>query len=99
MGPRHATRDVGSILPYCGADIFFGSNLFYWIVIKLLLQMQDDFFGELQRMLSEMPEASVLHPVPEAHVPVLKFKFSAISIDLLYAKLSLSVIPELCACL
>ncbi|CDO98397.1 unnamed protein product [Coffea canephora] len=54
----------------------------------------DDFFGELQRMLSEMPEVSELHPVPDAHVPVLKFKFSGISIDLLYAKLSLWVIPE-----
>lgn len=56
--------------------------------------MQEDFFGELHRMLSEMSEVSELHPVPDAHVPVLKFKFSGVSIDLLYAKLSLWVIPE-----
>ncbi|KAL3529230.1 hypothetical protein ACH5RR_008552 [Cinchona calisaya] len=55
---------------------------------------EEDFFGELHRMLSEMPEVSELHPVPDAHVPVMRFKFSGISIDLLYAKLSLWVIPE-----
>ncbi|GLT60385.1 hypothetical protein SLA2020_331530 [Shorea laevis] len=54
----------------------------------------EDFFGELQRMLSEMPEVTELHPVPDAHVPVLKFMFKGVSIDLLYAKLSLWVIPE-----
>ncbi|KAK9278790.1 hypothetical protein L1049_028368 [Liquidambar formosana] len=55
---------------------------------------EEDFFGELHKMLSEMPEVSELHPVPDAHVPVMKFKFSGVSIDLLYAKLSLWVIPE-----
>ncbi|KAI4347224.1 hypothetical protein L6164_008054 [Bauhinia variegata] len=54
----------------------------------------EDFFGELGRMLSEMPEVTELHPVPDAHVPVMKFKFNGISIDLLYGKLSLWVIPE-----
>ncbi|KAI3407864.1 Polynucleotide adenylyltransferase [Psidium guajava] len=55
---------------------------------------EEDFFGELHRMLSEMSEVSELHPVPDAHVPVMRFKFSGVSIDLLYAKLSLWVIPE-----
>lgn len=41
-----------------------------------------------------MPEVMELHPVPDAHVPVMKFKFNGVSIDLLYAKLSLWVIPE-----
>lgn len=45
-------------------------------------------------MLSEMPEVTELHPVPDAHVPVMRFKFGEVSIDLLYAKLSLWVIPE-----
>lgn len=45
-------------------------------------------------MLAEMPEVTELHPVPDAHVPVLQFKFSGVSIDLLYAKLSIWVIPE-----
>lgn len=45
-------------------------------------------------MLFEMPEVSEMHPVPDAHVPVMNFKFNGISIDLLYANLSLWVIPE-----
>lgn len=59
-----------------------------------LYSMQEDFFGELHRMLAETPEVQELHPVPDAHVPVMKFKFNGVSIDLLYARLSLWVIPE-----
>ncbi|RZC81192.1 hypothetical protein C5167_043776 [Papaver somniferum] len=55
---------------------------------------EEDFFVELYGMLTEMPEVSELHPVPDAHVPVMKFKFCGVSIDLLYAKLSLPIIPE-----
>ncbi|XP_068642416.1 nuclear poly(A) polymerase 1-like [Aristolochia californica] len=55
---------------------------------------EEDFFLELHNMLAEMPEVTELHPVPDAHVPVMKFKLNGISIDLLYAKLSLWVIPE-----
>ncbi|GMN46358.1 hypothetical protein TIFTF001_015538 [Ficus carica] len=57
-------------------------------------RLGEDFFGELHRMLVEMPEVTEVHPVPDAHVPVLRFKFNGVSIDLLYAKLSLWVIPE-----
>ncbi|KAL3022054.1 hypothetical protein AAZX31_05G227700 [Glycine max] len=49
----------------------------------------EDFFGDLHRMLSKMPEVTELHPVPDAHVPVMRFKFNGVYIDLLYAKLSL----------
>lgn len=45
-------------------------------------------------MLSEMDEIEELHPVPDAHVPVMGFKFNGISIDLLYANVALWVIPE-----
>eukprot|EP00898_Chlorokybus_atmophyticus_P000697 jgi/Chlat1/1628/Chrsp127S01879 len=55
---------------------------------------EEDFFGELYKMLSEIPEVTELHPVPDAHVPVIKMKFSGISIDLLYARLALSTIPD-----
>ncbi|GER27259.1 poly(A) polymerase, partial [Striga asiatica] len=60
----------------------------------VICHIQEDFFGELYRMLSEMPEVQELHPVPEAHVPVMKFKFNGVSIDLRYANVSLWVIPE-----
>jgi poly(A) polymerase len=55
--------------------------------------LQEDFFVTLHGILAEKEEVTELQPVPDAHVPVLKFKFRGISIDLLYASLSLSVIP------
>ncbi|KAI5060627.1 hypothetical protein GOP47_0025047 [Adiantum capillus-veneris] len=55
---------------------------------------EEDFFILLHDMLREMPQVTELHPVPEAHVPLLKFKFQGISVDLLYARLALWVIPE-----
>ncbi|XP_058732461.1 nuclear poly(A) polymerase 1-like isoform X1 [Vicia villosa] len=54
----------------------------------------EDFFGVLHKMLSKMPEVTELHPVPDAYVPVMGFKFNGVSMDLLYANLSLWVIPE-----
>lgn len=41
-----------------------------------------------------MEEVTELHPVPDAHVPVMKFKFDGISIDLLYASISCLIVPE-----
>lgn len=55
---------------------------------------EEDFFGELHNILAEMPEVQELNPIPDAYVPVLKFKFDGVSIDLLYARLDLWVIPE-----
>ncbi|XP_062179753.1 nuclear poly(A) polymerase 1-like [Phragmites australis] len=52
------------------------------------------FFRWLHDMLADMPEVSELHPVPDAHVPVLGFKLNGVSIDLLYANLAHVVIPE-----
>lgn len=44
-----------------------------------------------------MEEVTELQPVPDAHVPVMKFKFDGISIDLLYASVSMLVVPEVSA--
>ncbi|KAK9273116.1 hypothetical protein L1049_017923 [Liquidambar formosana] len=55
---------------------------------------EEDFFIILHDILAEMEEVTELQPVPDAHVPVMKFKFQGISIDLLYASLSLLVVPE-----
>ncbi|XP_074588991.1 nuclear poly(A) polymerase 4-like isoform X2 [Curcuma longa] len=55
---------------------------------------EEDFFIILHDQLFEMEEVSELHPVPDAHVPVLKFKFLGISIDLLYASISQLVVPQ-----
>ncbi|PON71368.1 Poly(A) polymerase [Trema orientale] len=55
---------------------------------------EEDFFIVLHNILAEMEEVTELQPVPDAHVPVMKFKFQGISIDLLYASISLLVVPE-----
>lgn len=50
-------------------------------------------------MLSGMEEVTELQPVPDAHVPVMKFKFDGICIDLLYASISVLVVPDVSFCL
>lgn len=64
------------------------------ILIYSLLPHQEDFFFILHNILADMEEVTELQPVPDAHVPVMKFKFDGISIDLLYASISLLVVPE-----
>lgn len=64
------------------------------IVVLLLFSLQEDFFIILHDILAEKEEVSELQPVPDAHVPVMKFKFQGISVDLLYASISLLVVPE-----
>jgi poly(A) polymerase Pap1 len=56
--------------------------------------LQEDFFIVLHDILSQTEEVTHLQPVPDAHVPVMKFKFHGISIDLLYASVSLLVVPS-----
>ncbi|KHG24855.1 Poly (A) polymerase [Gossypium arboreum] len=57
-------------------------------------RLGEDFFIILHDILAEMEEVTELQPVPDAHVPVMKFKFQGISIDLLYASISLLVVPD-----
>ncbi|KAI4324767.1 hypothetical protein MLD38_030223 [Melastoma candidum] len=55
---------------------------------------EEDFFYLLHNMLAQTEEVTELQPIPDAHVPVMKFKFDGISIDLLYACISLMVVPD-----
>ncbi|XP_034210391.1 nuclear poly(A) polymerase 4-like isoform X2 [Prunus dulcis] len=55
---------------------------------------EEDFFFILQNILAEMEEVTELQPLPDAHIPVMKFKFDGVPIDLLYASISLLVVPE-----
>ncbi|KAH9301129.1 hypothetical protein KI387_012712, partial [Taxus chinensis] len=55
---------------------------------------EEDFFIILHDVLAGMPEVTELNRVPDAHVPVMKFKFRGISIDLLYSSVSLHIIPN-----
>ncbi|XP_027334246.1 nuclear poly(A) polymerase 4-like isoform X2 [Abrus precatorius] len=54
----------------------------------------EDFFYTLHDILANMEEVTELQPIPDAHVPVMKFKFDGISIDLLYASISRLIVPE-----
>ncbi|XP_076943555.1 nuclear poly(A) polymerase 4-like isoform X2 [Bidens hawaiensis] len=54
----------------------------------------EDFFFGLHEILAKKEEVTELQPVPSAHVPVMKLKFEGISIDLLYASISRSVVPD-----
>ncbi|XWS16281.1 hypothetical protein CRYUN_Cryun34aG0071800 [Craigia yunnanensis] len=55
---------------------------------------EEDFFFVLHNILAEREEVTELQPVPDAHVPVMKFKFDGIPIDLLYASISRLVVPQ-----
>ncbi|KDO51817.1 hypothetical protein CISIN_1g0047361mg, partial [Citrus sinensis] len=55
---------------------------------------EEDFFFILHNILAEMEEVTELQPVLDAHVPVMKFKFDGLSIDLLYASISRLVVRE-----
>ncbi|KAI9833970.1 MAG: polynucleotide adenylyltransferase [Phylliscum demangeonii] len=57
---------------------------------------REDFFDEFPALLTEMaPPGSIeeLTPVPDAFVPIIKFEYSGISIDLIFARLAVSQVP------
>jgi len=55
---------------------------------------REDFFGLLYQKFQVMSEVTELHAVPDAFTPVIKMRFKGISIDLLYARMLLTNIPE-----
>ncbi|KAI5422809.1 nuclear poly(A) polymerase 4 isoform X1 [Lathyrus oleraceus] len=55
---------------------------------------ESDFFYTLHEILAGLDEVTELQPISDAHVPVMKFKFDGISIDLLYASISRLIVPE-----
>ncbi|KAA8527345.1 hypothetical protein F0562_034940 [Nyssa sinensis] len=56
--------------------------------------MADDFFIVLHNMLTSRPEVSEVHCVKDAKVPLMRFKFDGLSIDLPYAQLEVMSVPE-----
>lgn len=54
----------------------------------------EDFFYFFHDILAQLEEVTELQPIPDAHVPVMKFKFDGVSIDLLYASISVLVVPD-----
>lgn len=55
---------------------------------------RSDFFTVFYKMLQDNPDVTDLTQVPDAYVPVMKFVFSGIPIDLVFARLSMPTIPE-----
>lgn len=54
---------------------------------------RDDFFTVFADMLRQQPDLDEIVVVPEAYVPIIKIKYSGISIDLICARLDLYQIP------
>eukprot|EP00698_Gefionella_okellyi_P014579 TRINITY_DN4043_c0_g1_i1.p1 TRINITY_DN4043_c0_g1~~TRINITY_DN4043_c0_g1_i1.p1 ORF type:complete len:624 (+),score=119.96 TRINITY_DN4043_c0_g1_i1:276-2147(+) len=52
------------------------------------------FFGKLLEMLRATPEVTELQDVSEAFVPIITMTFDSVEIDLLFARLPLTMIPE-----
>eukprot|EP00304_Pavlova_gyrans_P000538 CAMPEP_0206040220 /NCGR_PEP_ID=MMETSP1466-20131121/5259_1 /ASSEMBLY_ACC=CAM_ASM_001126 /TAXON_ID=44452 /ORGANISM="Pavlova gyrans, Strain CCMP608" /LENGTH=610 /DNA_ID=CAMNT_0053414893 /DNA_START=20 /DNA_END=1849 /DNA_ORIENTATION=- len=55
---------------------------------------RSDFFDLMENILREQPDVRDLEPVPSAYVPIIKFELDGIPIDLLFARLAMSTIPE-----
>ncbi|XP_044463201.1 nuclear poly(A) polymerase 4 isoform X4 [Mangifera indica] len=79
---------------YCLGAHGPGSDIDALCVGPSYISREEDFFIILHDILVKMEEVTELQPIPDAHVPVMKFKFQGISIDLLYASISLLVVPE-----
>ncbi|KAK6247869.1 hypothetical protein QUC31_019434 [Theobroma cacao] len=58
------------------------------------VNQEHDFFFVLHNSLAEKEEVIGLQLALDARVPVLKLKFDGISIDLLYARICLLVVPQ-----
>ncbi|KHG22185.1 Poly (A) polymerase [Gossypium arboreum] len=54
----------------------------------------DDFFIVLYNMLKSRPEVSEIHCVKDAKVPLMRFEFDGISIDLPFVQLKVLAVPE-----
>ncbi|KAI3706896.1 hypothetical protein L6452_24951 [Arctium lappa] len=56
--------------------------------------LTEDFFIVLWNMLAKRVEVTDIHCVKDAKVPLMRFKFEGISIDLTYARLQVTTVPE-----
>ncbi|KAF8954685.1 polynucleotide adenylyltransferase, partial [Entomortierella lignicola] len=85
--PESTAREAG------GKIFTFGSDIDTLCVVPRHVQ-REDFFDELHDMLRRRPEVTELTAVPDAFTPVIKMSFSDIPIDLTFAKLDLTSIPD-----
>ncbi|KAI8910236.1 Poly(A) polymerase central domain-containing protein [Gorgonomyces haynaldii] len=55
---------------------------------------REDFFTHMYEILKAREEVTEITAVADAYVPVIKMDFSGISIDLVFAQMGLSTVPE-----
>ena len=55
---------------------------------------RDMFFTAMLAKLRGCPRVTELNPVPNTYVPVIKFYFDGVDIDLLFAQVALNIIPN-----
>eukprot|EP00116_Pleurobrachia_bachei_P007409 sb/3467671/ len=55
---------------------------------------RSDFFSSFYELLVNHPDVTDLRSIEEAYVPVMKFHFKNIEIDLLFARLALQSVPD-----
>lgn len=55
---------------------------------------REDFFTVMYELLKARAEVTELAAVPDSYVPVIKFSFSGIPIDLLFARLALTTVSD-----
>jgi len=56
--------------------------------------LREDYFSTFVEMLRVQDEVTDLRPVPDAFVPVIKFSFDGIDIDLVFARLALKEVDD-----
>lgn len=71
---------------------FLGSDIDTLVVVPKHVT-REDFFNVLEKMLRQRAEVAELAPVPDAFVPIIKFKWDSISIDLIFGRLALPRVP------
>jgi poly(A) polymerase len=87
-GEHHNTR-----LHHDKPDSFsLGSDIDTLVVVPKHVT-REDFFNVFEKMLAQRHEVAELAPVPDAFVPIIKFKWDSISIDLIFGRLALPRVP------
>ena len=74
---------------------FLGSDIDTLVVVPKHVS-REDFFEDFPSLLLQMAPAGAIEeltPVPDAFVPIIKFEYSRISIDLIFARLALPQVP------
>ncbi|EEB07623.1 poly(A) polymerase Pla1 [Schizosaccharomyces japonicus yFS275] len=95
MSEKMASESGGKIFTYGSYRLGVygpGSDIDTLVVVPKHVS-RENFFQDLEPMLRARPEITDLAAVPEAYVPIIKFKFLGISIDLIFARLSIPRVP------